>query len=214
MAQTLKEDVRNKIIDAAKKELLANGYQNASLRKIAFDSKITVGNLYRYFESKEDLINKICEPCLLKIEDLIKEETNNKLSFFKDSQGFDLSFEEMLDTIAKIINKVIDVYKLFPDEFKILMLDSKLNNELLNWFSELIYNLICSHLVSLKAYDKYINVMARSYASSIIAGFKELLNSELSDSLKQLSIVYFRSYVYMLNSDIEKIVSGDKNELY
>ena len=77
MAQILKEEVRNKIIEASKKELLEKGYENASLRKIALDSGVTVGNLYRYFDNKEDLINKICEPCLLKIEELIKEETNN-----------------------------------------------------------------------------------------------------------------------------------------
>lgn len=210
MAQILKEEVRNKIIEASKKELLEKGYENASLRKIALDSGVTVGNLYRYFDNKEDLINKICEPCLLKIEELIKEETNNQLSFFKESDGFSLDNEEMLKTIDQIIDKLIDIYKEYPDEFRILMFDSKLNASLLDWFSKLIYNLITGHLQVPKLFSKYIRIISRAYASSIIAGFKELLKNDLNVYvLKQMSIVYFRSYVNMLNSDINKIINGE-----
>ena len=82
------------------------------------------------------------------LEELIKEETNNQLSFFKESDGFSLDNEEMLKTIDQIIDKLIDIYKEYPDEFRILMLDSKLNASLLDWFSKLIYNLITGHFLS------------------------------------------------------------------
>ena len=55
--QTLKEDVREKIIDSAKNEFLEKGIERASMRDIAAGSGMTVGNLYRYFKNKEELNN-------------------------------------------------------------------------------------------------------------------------------------------------------------
>ena len=59
MAQVLKEEVRSRIIASAKKELLKKGYKDASMREIAKGADLTVGNLYRYFDSKEELVNTI-----------------------------------------------------------------------------------------------------------------------------------------------------------
>ena len=49
MAQVLKEAQRDKILEAAKQELLHYGYKEASMRRIAAQAEMTVGNLYRYF---------------------------------------------------------------------------------------------------------------------------------------------------------------------
>ena len=50
MAQTLKDDVKARIIESAKEEFLENSYEKTSMRAIASKSNITVGNLYRYFK--------------------------------------------------------------------------------------------------------------------------------------------------------------------
>ena len=65
MAQVLKEAVKDKIIAAAKEEFLKKGYKEASMRAIARKSKMTVGNLYRYFSSKEEMIIHIVSPPML-----------------------------------------------------------------------------------------------------------------------------------------------------
>ena len=59
MAQILKEELRKAIIESAKQEFLNNGYENASMRNIAKKANMTVGNLYRYFESKDDIHKQI-----------------------------------------------------------------------------------------------------------------------------------------------------------
>ena len=53
MAQTLKEEVKSRIIEAAKAEFYDKGYEKASMRTIAKRAEMTVGNIYRYFENKE-----------------------------------------------------------------------------------------------------------------------------------------------------------------
>ena len=81
MAQKLKENMRNSIIEAAKKELLTFGYKDASMRNIAKMSNMTVGNLYRYFESKDDLIQNIVTPTLKEIEDSIYKDCDIYINF-------------------------------------------------------------------------------------------------------------------------------------
>ena len=53
--QILKKEVREKIEQTASSEFLQKGYEGASMRAIAKKSSISVGNLYNYFKSKEDL---------------------------------------------------------------------------------------------------------------------------------------------------------------
>lgn len=53
--QTLKEEVRKKILKSARKEFLKHGYNGASMRRIAKSAGYTVGNIYRYYKGKEDL---------------------------------------------------------------------------------------------------------------------------------------------------------------
>lgn len=203
MAQVLKEEVKNRIIKAAKIEFLEKGYKEATLRKIALKAHITVGNLYRYFNSKEELIGSICGPCLMEIEELIKKETDNQLSFFKDNDNLDINKEIIVDLITNVIAKLIDIYALDPIEFKILMLDSKLNHALQTWFSKLIYNLFILFLKSDEDHLNEIKLMAKCYTIAIIAGFKELLNQDIEIyTLKHMAVIYFRSYVYMLNNNM------------
>ena len=55
MAQTLKSDIRELILDAAIDCFFERGFQNTSLNDIAKKAGIAVGNLYRYFKDKEDI---------------------------------------------------------------------------------------------------------------------------------------------------------------
>ncbi len=53
--QVLKDDVREKIIRAAIREFGEKGYRGSSLRVIARNAGIVMGNIYRYFKNKEEL---------------------------------------------------------------------------------------------------------------------------------------------------------------
>ncbi len=57
--QVLKEEVRQRILKSSRKEFLKRGYEKASMRAIASQANMTVGNLYRYYKNKEDLFGAI-----------------------------------------------------------------------------------------------------------------------------------------------------------
>ena len=59
-----KTESHKRIIEAAKKEFLSYGYNDASLRRIAADAGIQVGGLYKHFASKEALFESLVEPVM------------------------------------------------------------------------------------------------------------------------------------------------------
>ena len=55
---------KNLILKNAKIEFLDKGFEKASMRTIARQSGLTVGAIYRYFKSKEDLFEALVQPTL------------------------------------------------------------------------------------------------------------------------------------------------------
>ncbi|RJE89632.1 TetR/AcrR family transcriptional regulator [Paenibacillus sp. 1011MAR3C5] len=77
MVQVLKEDIRQAILRHAQDEFLAHGFAGASLKRIAGQTGISAGNLYRYFDGKEVLFDHIVSgvyPYLEKLTNSSMEE--------------------------------------------------------------------------------------------------------------------------------------------
>lgn len=105
--QVPKQRVRKKILDAAVDEFLVVGYRRASMRNIAKQAGITVGNIYAYFSGKDDLFENILAPVLEDLNKIIGMDTKTdtpSLTMFTES-----------------ITKVFLTYK---KQFLILMNDS------------------------------------------------------------------------------------------
>lgn len=96
--QVLKDEVRNSIHHAALIEFQEKGFKNASMRSIAERGGMTVGNLYRYFASKEDLFYAVISPAYHKIIELTQEPFDN-MDNPKEVQQF---FEHLADRIMTI----------------------------------------------------------------------------------------------------------------
>lgn len=60
--QVLKDEVREAIIEKATAAFLEQGFERASIRKIAKEAGTTIGNFYNYFKSKEELFYAITTP--------------------------------------------------------------------------------------------------------------------------------------------------------
>ncbi|MFN8021178.1 MAG: helix-turn-helix domain-containing protein [Acidimicrobiales bacterium] len=56
MAQVLKSEVRDRIVEAGLRQFARHGYRDASLTAIARDAGTAVGNVYRYFADKSTLL--------------------------------------------------------------------------------------------------------------------------------------------------------------
>lgn len=62
--QVKKKSVKNRILQSAKGEFLEKGFEKASIRSIAARAKVTKGNIYNYFSSKNDLFTFLVEPAM------------------------------------------------------------------------------------------------------------------------------------------------------
>lgn len=66
MPQRPKEHVRRSILAAAAEEFAESGYAGATLERIAARAGTSIGNLYKYFSSKEDLFAAAIPPSLVR----------------------------------------------------------------------------------------------------------------------------------------------------
>ena len=75
--QYLKKEIRDRILAAAVEEFKAQGYADASIRNIADNAEISLGNIYRYYKNKEDLYFAIINPFM----DSVRNFVDNDFSF-------------------------------------------------------------------------------------------------------------------------------------
>lgn len=207
MAQILKEELRKAIIDSAKNEFLNNGYENASMRNIAKNANMTVGNLYRYFESKDDIHKQIVSETLDDIDKLLRSITSNSISMETRVFNLKADINDLRSSMNLLAERLVDIYIEHSDEFNILMMQSNLNRELSDWFSSMISSLIEQHYV-IPQLKKVKDILSHSYAASIFTGVKEIFScgKDLDkQSLTTIVKTYLNSYVLMLDNDIRKI---------
>jgi len=207
MAQILKPEARDAIINSAKEEFLEKGYDDASMRSIAKKSNMTVGNLYRYFKSKEDINVFIVSETLKDIDNLVKKLTSNKLSL--EMGVFDVKFNthELLQMLDELAVELVEIYSKHKIEVNILMLKSKLNEDLIKWFSKVISDLITVHY-GVDKNKEFADILSRGYAISIFDGLREIFRiaNVNKEELKVIVRTFLRSYVFMLDTDIKKYV--------
>ncbi|MEA4926519.1 MAG: TetR/AcrR family transcriptional regulator [Syntrophomonadaceae bacterium] len=105
--QYLKDEIKNSIISAALNEFEEKGFNNASIRTIASNAGIATGNLYRYFDGKEELFNYIMAPVSERFTALIFSD------FKADSNN--------LPVLADVVDKIMSFYERYSREFMILL---------------------------------------------------------------------------------------------
>lgn len=87
--QYRKKETKNRIISAALKEFGDKGYLDASMRDIARNAGVSVGNIYRYFKNKSELFDEIVEPAyrrlMLEMREPRHSSTDYSVSRIDDS---------------------------------------------------------------------------------------------------------------------------------
>ena len=87
MAQRQKDEIRARIITAALNQFAAQGFQNATMARIAAEANIATGNLYHYFRGKEDLLAAVVPDSFVReLFDLMKRKvrTLDGIDDFRD----------------------------------------------------------------------------------------------------------------------------------
>jgi len=134
MAQTLKEDIKHRIDNAALTTFCDMGYQGAVMADIARNAGISVGNIYRYYKSKEELFSELVPRDII---DTLREMIGSKfmiadgmeLENARHAPAMDLMDERLFEYLVAYRRQVIIImeeregnpYHGFKDELVDLM---------------------------------------------------------------------------------------------
>lgn len=105
MAQVLKEEVRNRILDAAEKVFYEKDYRSAKLTDIADEANIPVALIYTYFKNKEKLFDHVVDSVFLNFGSAFDAE--EALAQGSASERFDKVGEKYIHELLKERKKLI-----------------------------------------------------------------------------------------------------------
>jgi len=199
--QVLKDEIRNNILEAAKRLFYEKGYNNASLRDIANKSGITVGNVYRYFANKESVLEGVVYPVYSKIMDYIE------LSESYIKAGESKTFEDFRNEINDYILRITKEYRL---EMLILFKGTqgtkfeKTRSELVSLIENRIYEGLFKRVkMDLNEAAYLSKVVARSFLDSLIMVIEETEDSEkLKKMIYRLNDFYFNHLSIRFETEI------------
>lgn len=109
--QYKKEAVREKILDAARKEYLARGFRGGNIGTIAENAGVPIGNLYRYFEGKTGVLDAIVKPAYDALPKLMEELEQVEL----------LDSVTLSQTMPLLSGGLLDFFDAFGDDMLILL---------------------------------------------------------------------------------------------
>jgi AcrR family transcriptional regulator len=189
--QVLKDEVRKNILEAAKKLFYEKGYSSASIRDIANNSGITVGNVYRYFENKEKVLEGVVYPVYKKIMDYIE------LSESYIKAGENKTFEDFRNEINNYIIQISEDFRL---ELLILFKGTqgtkfeKTRRELVSLIENRIYEGLFKRMKMDDVEAAFFSrIVARSFLDSLIMVISETGEPEkLKKMIYRLNDFYFK----------------------
>jgi AcrR family transcriptional regulator len=131
MPQIQKEAVRNEIIDKALLLFAKKGYDEISIADIAKAAGISVGNVYRYFKGKEDILNEIITSSFIS---KFRKEIFTKLGTGKsDTISEQSQNKEYVDYSVQFLKSMIE------NKFKFIVLIKCTKSEVSNLFRKEIF---------------------------------------------------------------------------
>lgn len=101
----ISDNKRNKILNIAIAEFAGKGFASANINIIAKKCEISIGSMYKYFSSKEDLFFTVVSLCLKVLEENLQQIQITKGTVFdKINNIVDAIFENRIE--YKLINKL------------------------------------------------------------------------------------------------------------
>lgn len=101
---------REQIIEAAVELFISKGFHKTTTREISQASGFSIGTLYEYIESKEDVLYLVCEDIHQKIEKRLQEvivEDSNTIDMLRSAiSGFFRVMDEMQDRVLLIYQEI------------------------------------------------------------------------------------------------------------
>ncbi len=207
--QIKKDDVKERIMEAAGKEFLRYGFQKASLRDIASNAGVTKGNIYTYFRNKNELFNALAGPAMNHIKKSMYREYNQEytLSIINNT-------EEAFKEYGKDFSEFI--YTLFDHENGLKLLFFAAAGSKMENFREEVFELYFSQTaefiktLSLIIPDKEIRfseMLIHTLASMYLRLVEEILihepeKDELDEYIEQMSVLLHSGFIKIIKMQL------------
>ncbi len=100
--QTQKDEIRRRILLAARDEFMKNGVKHTSVRIIAGKAGVAVGNIYNYYKGKDDLLKAILAPLFKAFRDYREKNVSENYTTL-DIFRYDIYYEMMRRQVESLI---------------------------------------------------------------------------------------------------------------
>ena len=106
-----KRESHERILAAAREEFMAQGFENASLRRIAAAAGLTAAALYRHFESKEALFAALADPAVQALNDWLESHIARCTERLLSGEG-DLWQDTEIGMMRQVVYPRMEDYRL------------------------------------------------------------------------------------------------------
>ncbi len=208
MAQKLKDTLRQQIIISSIALMKAKGISNVDMRSIAKDTGMTVGNLYRYFKNKEDLISTIIQPMIEEIETIISKQSQGLVSLQNNQMSYHyLNKLTLKQQVVKINQLIVDVIVQLhnlahknPDITEILLHNNEFLVRIEEWINTALLAFFYQHYQLTTNENYSFQIILQSQIKSFVVGLNYFLQA--SCDVQQQAFIPMSEFYIQQNTQI------------
>ena len=150
--QVIKSNIQKTILSVSKDIFISNGFQKTSIRDIANQSGVSLGNIYNYFASKDEIFLSVVYPVIIYLYKLLdSHHGKNGLDIISINDKY--YFQQVLDEYFTLVSKHKDILRL-------LLLDSS-QSRMANFVNEYIVysnSVVKDWFINMKTKYPHINI--------------------------------------------------------
>ena len=184
--QYKKEAVRERILEAARTEYLERGFRGGNISAIAERAGVPVGNLYRYFDGKNGVLDAIVKPAYEALPKLMAELQQVAI----------LDSVTLSQTMPLLSNGLLKFFDAFGDDILILMdcCDGTRYEDFFEDITREVAVVICHKLYPSGADErntKFADVVSKAFCGSRFDVLRMNLNHEQKQEMVEKLLKFY-----------------------
>ncbi len=200
MAQILKPELREAIIQSARNEFYIHGFEKASMRNIAKSAHMTVGNLYRYFKDKEDLADALLASTIDKLDKIITGEISHIPTDVQLTHGRTAEFDARIRRLSMGFAHVFETER---KEFMTLIRHPRMADQVVSSIKKIMVQMVERWFSQVDLFDRRIDMITSMLASAVFNGLVRLFEESLDspqEEIEWMISTYLNLFTLMISA--------------
>lgn len=203
MAQVLKDEVKDKILESAIELFTLKGFKDTSIKEIAAHANVSVGNVYRYFDNKDDLYRTVIQG--------VYEGVRGIMQDVLVQEKYNLVYDEHLMT-QQAFEPMVNFVRLYQKEkkvFDMLMKGEKDRHyeETILIFLQMLRDYFYRYWGEEQRPDGMTYREVSAFANAVVFAVIDLLNNSEGENIEELLMSFTSRLVkgYFYAKKLEEI---------